>query len=103
MIVPPGICHGPVWTVAADDALLPAGQEAAARARAAGATLLASGTAAASIAEADYYVPVPAPRVPLLAPLLSVVPGQVLAWSLAKAKGLDPDHPHGLTKVTLAQ
>ena len=92
----------PVWTVAAHDPLLPAVQQAAARARAAGATLLASGTAAASIAEADYYVPVHAPAVPLLAPLLSVVPGQVLAWSLARAKGLDPDHPHGLTKVTLA-
>jgi glutamine---fructose-6-phosphate transaminase (isomerizing) len=93
----------PVWTVAADDPLLPAVQDAAARARAAGATLLASGTAAASIADADYYAPVPAPRVPLLAPLLSVVPGQVLAWALAQAKGLDPDHPNGLTKVTMAR
>jgi hypothetical protein len=26
----------------------------------------------------------------------------VLAWALAQAKGLDPDRPHGLTKVTLA-
>jgi glutamine---fructose-6-phosphate transaminase (isomerizing) len=92
----------PVWTVAAHDPLLLAVRDAAARAHAAGATLLASGTAAASIADADYYVPVPAPSVPLLAPLLSVVPGQVLAWSLAQAKGLDPDRPHGLTKVTLA-
>jgi glucosamine 6-phosphate synthetase-like amidotransferase/phosphosugar isomerase protein len=34
--------------------------------------------------------------------LLSVVPGQVLSWALARAKGLDPDRPNGLTKVTLA-
>jgi glucosamine--fructose-6-phosphate aminotransferase (isomerizing) len=93
----------PVWTIAPDDPLLPAVREAAARARAAGATLLVSGTGAAAIPDGDYYVPVPKPRLPLLAPLLSVVPGQVLAWALAQAKGLDPDRPHGLTKVTLAK
>jgi glucosamine--fructose-6-phosphate aminotransferase (isomerizing) len=90
----------PVWAIAADDPLLPAVREAAARAVRAGATLIASGTDAAAIADADYYVPVPKPSMPLLAPLLSVVPGQVLAWALAQAKGLDPDHPSGLTKVT---
>ena len=46
--------------------------------------------------------PVPAPPIGLLAPLLSVVPGQLLAWALAQAKGLDPDRPVGLSKVTLA-
>jgi glucosamine--fructose-6-phosphate aminotransferase (isomerizing) len=92
----------PVWTIAPDDPLLPAVREAAARARAAGATLLVSGTGAAAIPDGDYYIPVPKPGLALLAPLLSVVPGQVLAWALAQAKGLDPDRPHGLTKVTLA-
>jgi hypothetical protein len=29
------------------------------------------------------------------------MPGQVFAWGLAQAKGLDPDRPSGLTKVTL--
>jgi glucosamine--fructose-6-phosphate aminotransferase (isomerizing) len=93
----------PVWTIAPDDALLPAVREAAARAHAAGATLLVSGAGAAGIPDGDYYVPVPKPKLALLAPLLSVVPGQVLAWALAQAKGLDPDRPHGLTKVTLAR
>jgi len=92
----------PVWTIASDDPLLPAVQEAAARAHAAGAMLLVSGTGAAAIPDGDYYVPVPKPGLSLLTPLLSVVPGQVLAWALARAKGLDPDRPHGLTKVTLA-
>jgi len=46
---------------------------------------------------------VPEPTLPLLSPLLSVAPGQVLAWALARAKGLDADHPAGLTKVTLAR
>jgi hypothetical protein len=27
----------------------------------------------------------------------------VLSWALARAKGLDPDRPNGLTKVTLAR
>jgi glucosamine--fructose-6-phosphate aminotransferase (isomerizing) len=92
----------PVWVIASHDASLPAVQEAAERARAAGATLLASGTAAAAIAGADYAVPIPAPPLPVLTPLLSVAPGQLLAWALAKAKGLDPDRPTGLSKVTLA-
>ena len=93
----------PVWTIASDDAVLPAVREAAARARAAGAMVVASGTAAAQIEGAGHYLPVPAPPLPLLAPLLSVAPGQLLAWALAQAKGLDPDKPVGLTKVTLAR
>jgi glucosamine--fructose-6-phosphate aminotransferase (isomerizing) len=92
----------PVWTIASDDASLRSVRDAAARARAAGATLIASGTAAHEIADAAYYVPVPKPAVSLLSPLLSVAPGQLLAWALAQAKGLDPDQPTGLTKVTLA-
>jgi glucosamine--fructose-6-phosphate aminotransferase (isomerizing) len=106
-----GLAHGPVaaldgmfpvWAIASDDASLDAVREAAARVRAAGATLIASGTAAAELREAAYALPVPRPPIPLLAPLLSVVPGQLLAWALAQAKGLDPDRPNGLTKVTLA-
>jgi glucosamine--fructose-6-phosphate aminotransferase (isomerizing) len=45
----------------------------------------------------------PKPPSPLLAPLLSVVPGQLFAWALARAKGLDPDRPRGLSKVTRAR
>jgi glucosamine--fructose-6-phosphate aminotransferase (isomerizing) len=39
---------------------------------------------------------------PILTPLLSVAPGQLLAWALAQARGLDPDSPSGLSKITLA-
>ncbi len=35
-----------------------------------------------------------------LAPIVAVVRGQQLAYELAKALGLDPDSPAGLTKVT---
>jgi glucosamine--fructose-6-phosphate aminotransferase (isomerizing) len=92
----------PVWAIASNDASLEAVQEAAARVRAVGATLIASGTAAAELEGAAHVLPVPAPPIGLLTPLLSVVPGQLLAWALAQAKGLDPDRPVGLSKVTLA-
>jgi glutamine---fructose-6-phosphate transaminase (isomerizing) len=92
----------PVWAIASDDASLGAVRQAASRVRAAGATLIASGTAARELDGAAHVLAVPAPPVSLLTPLLSVVPGQLLAWALAQAKGLDPDRPAGLSKVTLA-
>ncbi len=95
--------HFPVWTIASADESLPAVRDAAARAREAGAMLIASGTAAAEIVGAGHYLPVPQPPLPLLTPLLSVAPGQLLAWALAHAKGLDPDRPNGLSKVTRAR
>jgi glucosamine--fructose-6-phosphate aminotransferase (isomerizing) len=93
----------PVWSIADEDETLGAVVDATERARAAGATLVASGTAAAALGEARYVIPVPKPRLPLLAPLLSVVPGQLFAGAVARAKGLDPDKPRGLSKVTLAR
>jgi glucosamine--fructose-6-phosphate aminotransferase (isomerizing) len=92
----------PVWAIASRDESLPAVAEAAVRIQQAGATLVASGTAADAIPGADHVIPIPMPSVPLLAPILSVVPGQLFAWALARAKGLDPDVPRGLSKVTLA-
>jgi glutamine---fructose-6-phosphate transaminase (isomerizing) len=93
----------PVWTIASRDESLPAVVDAAARVREAGATIVASGNAAKEIEGAAYALPVPEAPHPILAPLLSVVPGQLFAASLAQAKGLDPDHPVGLTKVTRAR
>ena len=93
----------PVWTIASRDESLPAVLDAAARVRDAGATIVASGNAAEEIDGAAYVLPVPeAPRA-ILAPLLSVVPGQLFAAALARAKGLDADRPVGLTKVTRAR
>jgi glucosamine--fructose-6-phosphate aminotransferase (isomerizing) len=93
----------PVWTIASHDPTLPALVEAAARVRDAGATLVATGNAAAEVEGAAWSLPVPEAPLPLLSPLLSVVPGQLFAAALAEAKGLDPDRPERLTKVTLAQ
>jgi glucosamine--fructose-6-phosphate aminotransferase (isomerizing) len=93
----------PVWVIATDDETLPAALEAAARAQNAGATVIASGNAAAAVVGAPYSLPVPDAPSPLLAPLFSVLPGQLFAWALARTKGLDPDEPRGLSKVTLAR
>jgi glucosamine--fructose-6-phosphate aminotransferase (isomerizing) len=92
----------PVWAIASSDQTLSTVQEAVARVRQFGSTVVASGSAARAI-EADYTLAVPAPSVPLLSPLLSVLPGQLFAGALARAKGFDPDSPRGLTKVTLAR
>jgi glucosamine--fructose-6-phosphate aminotransferase (isomerizing) len=35
-----------------------------------------------------------------LSPLVAVIPGQLFGMALAQAKGLDPDQPSGITKVT---
>jgi glucosamine--fructose-6-phosphate aminotransferase (isomerizing) len=93
----------PVWAIATQDETLPAVLEATARVSETGATLVASGSAAGEIARPDYVLPVPRPPAPLLSPLLSVVPGQLFAWALARAKRLDPDRPSGLSKVTFAR
>lgn len=38
-----------------------------------------------------------------LAPLTAIVPGQLYAWHLARERGLDPEHPRNLSKVTLTR
>jgi glucosamine--fructose-6-phosphate aminotransferase (isomerizing) len=92
----------PVWAVAARDATLPAVVEAARRAREAGAPVVASGPAAGELDGAAHLLRVPAAGSALLSPLLSVLPGQLFAWALARAKGLDPGAPRHLRKVTSA-
>ncbi len=58
---------------------------------------------------ADQDAPLALARVPLrlpvalpawLSPFTCIVPGQLLAHHITLAKGYDPDHPRGLTKVT---
>jgi glucosamine--fructose-6-phosphate aminotransferase (isomerizing) len=93
----------PVWTIASRDEALPAVLEASAKVRSAGAAIVASGNAAADVEGPAYTLAVPEAPLPVLAPLLSVLPGQLFAGALARAKGLDPDKPVGLSKVTLAR
>src|SRR5262245_39411124 len=92
----------PVWTIASRDKSLPAVIDAAAKTQGVGGMLISGGSAAAEIPGADSLLPVPEAPAHLLSPLLSVLPGQLLCASLARAKGLDPDRPPGLSKVTRA-
>jgi glucosamine--fructose-6-phosphate aminotransferase (isomerizing) len=39
----------------------------------------------------------------LLAPLVDILPAQLLAYHLTVARGLDPDNPRGLSKVTITR
>ena len=45
-------------------------------------------------------IALPRPLPEALSPLAAVIPGQLLAYHLALARGLDPDRPRGLSKVT---
>ena len=45
-------------------------------------------------------MPLPAGLPEWLTPLVAVLPGQLFSLALAQAKGLDPDRPQGLKKVT---
>jgi glutamine---fructose-6-phosphate transaminase (isomerizing) len=53
-----------------------------------------------ALAYAHTPLPLPLTLEEWLSPLIAIVPGQLLAYHLALAKGLDPEHPRGLHKVT---
>jgi glucosamine--fructose-6-phosphate aminotransferase (isomerizing) len=52
------------------------------------------------LGQARTPLPIPLGAQEWLFPVLAVIPGQLLSLHLALARGLDPDSPRGLTKVT---
>jgi glucosamine--fructose-6-phosphate aminotransferase (isomerizing) len=76
------------------------GPASVARAREAGALVVATGSAARELDGSGHVLETPKAPLPILAPILSVLPGQLFASALARAKGLDPDEPEHLSKVT---
>ncbi len=50
--------------------------------------------------QANLGFPLPPDLPEWLSPMISVVPGQLFSLALARNRGLDPDKPEGLTKVT---
>ncbi len=52
------------------------------------------------LSRADVSLPLPAGVPEWISPIVAIVPGQLLALALAHAKGIDPDYPRGLSKVT---
>ena len=103
------LLHGPIAIVdantpalliaAADGPVLPGMTILARRITDAGAHVYGIGGDQAFVAACRSALPGPAlPE--HLAPLGLVVPGQLLVEALARAKGIDPDAPRGLRKVT---
>ncbi len=68
--------------------------------RSRGAELLVISDAPAALALATTPLPLAAAVPEWLSPLITILPGQMLALRLTLAKGLDPDVPRGLHKVT---
>jgi glucosamine--fructose-6-phosphate aminotransferase (isomerizing) len=56
-----------------------------------------------ALALAQTPFPLPSGIPEWLSPMVTVVPGQLFALGLTLAKGLVPDHPRGLRKVTLTR
>jgi glutamine---fructose-6-phosphate transaminase (isomerizing) len=69
-------------------------------AREQGAPLIAVSDRPDVLAAADVALPLPAGVPEWLSPLVAVVPGQLWALGFSLARGLQPDAPRGLTKVT---
>jgi fructoselysine-6-P-deglycase FrlB-like protein len=103
------LLHGPIAVVdpdtpallvaAGDGPVLPGMTSLAGRVSAAGADVYGIGGDRGFVAACRAALPGPAlPE--HLAPLALVVPGQLLVEALARAKGIDPDSPRGLRKVT---
>ena len=64
------------------------------------AELLAISDDAGVLGRARVGLPLPAGMPEWVSPMVAVVPGQMFAVALARARGLDPDQPRGLRKVT---
>jgi len=50
---------------------------------------------------ADSWIPLPPGEPEWLTPIAAILPGQLLAFHLTRARGLDPDQPRHIRKVTL--
>jgi glutamine---fructose-6-phosphate transaminase (isomerizing) len=103
------LLHGPIGAIGAgfpvvllapSGAVLPQLLEVQAALKARGARVLAVTDDPAALAGASARLPLPAGVPEWLSPLVAVAPGQVLAMELARRRGLDLDHPGGLSKVT---
>lgn len=89
----------PVLALAAGDAAEPQVRETAARLASQGAEVYLSAAAEAPL----RALPAVGGLHPLLAPLALVVPAYLCAETLARRRGLDPDAPRNLSKVTITR
>jgi glucosamine--fructose-6-phosphate aminotransferase (isomerizing) len=101
--------HGPIATVSAEAPVMliaPSGRTYAdmmdlgTELRRRNADLLVISDAPEALALAQSPLPLATGTPEWLSPLVATLPGQQFALHLALAKGIDPDAPRGLTKVT---
>ena len=101
--------HGPIATIDAGlptILIMPTGAtfddmlDLAGALRQRGADLLVISEATQALSLANTILPLSAPVPEWLSPVTAIIPGQLLALHLALAKGLNPDVPRGLHKVT---
>ena len=92
----------PVLAVVTSGPALPGMLELLARLRAGKARLLVLSDDPAALAMGEG-VPLPTGVPEWLAPLAAIIPAQLFAYHLARARGLDPESPRGLSKVTLTR
>jgi glucosamine--fructose-6-phosphate aminotransferase (isomerizing) len=90
----------PVVVLAPEDAALPGVLAVAGRLKAAGVRLVVLSSARAALDLADVPVRLPPALHPLLDPVAALGAVHRLAAALAAARGLDPDAPRHLAKVT---
>lgn len=96
----------PVVVVATESPVLDKLRSNVAEVRARGAEVLAIATegAAGAIAdEADELILIPSTDDPLLTPIPAIVPLQLLAYGIARERGLDPDRPRNLAKTVTVE
>ncbi len=100
------LLHGPIASVATRTPcllFLPRGKTAETMSDVAG-KLEAKGARVLRLAaEGEADIPLTDPGTELLSPLLDILPAQLLAYHLTVARGLDPDHPRGLSKITITR
>lgn len=90
----------PVIGIAPSGKMLPEMKAFMATAQAREAELVVISDDAEALAMGRVALPLPAGVPEWLSPLTAILPGQLLAMSLAHARDYDPDRPRGLRKVT---
>ena len=90
----------PIVLIASDDGTLTSNLQVAERLHTIGADLTIISGAGALVGEANAPIALPAGLHPASEAFLQVLAGQLLALYLTRSKGLDPDQPRHLRKVT---
>lgn len=109
---PPDLLHGPIAAldetttavlVAPSEASLPDQRRVVAPLRGRGARVAAISADRDLLDEVDDPLPLATEPADWLTPITTILPAQLLAERLARHRGLDPDQPVGLSKVTLTR